>query len=225
MFHGAPKPSGFNRTYPHAITREGVLGSEFNIWSARATPKHNVTLPFTRMLAGPLDYEPGLLNNGTRKTFRPIEEFVMSFGTRANQLAMYVIYESPVQFFSGNPSQGLLEPQFMELLGSIPTVWDTTLVVDASISEYIITAREKDGDWYIGAMTDSVARNFEVPLDFLEQGEYTATICEDGINADRYAGDYKLTTKTVTAAHKLNFMMQPGGGYMARIARKKNNME
>ena len=220
MFHGAPKPSGFNRTYPHAITREAVLGSEFNMWSARATPRHNVTLPFTRMLSGPMDYEPGLLTNGTAKSFRPNDENVMSFGTRTNQLAMYVVYESPVQFFSGNPSQGILEPKFMELLGSIPTIWDTTIVIDAKVAEFIITARSKDGNWYVGAMTDSVKRNFTVPLSFLEQGNYTATICEDGINADRYAADYKITTKTVSSKDSLKFTMQPGGGYMVRLMKK-----
>ena len=222
MFHGAPKPSGFNRTYPHAITREGVLGSEFNIWSAKATPKHNVTLPFTRMLSGPMDYEPGLLNNATAKNFRSVDENVMSFGTRTNQLAMYVVYESPVQFFSGNPSQGLLEPAFMELLGSIPTVWDTTVVTDARIAEYIITARKKDGNWYIGAMTDSVKRTLSIPLDFIGDGEFDATICEDGLNADRYAADYKISSKTVSSKDSLKFILQPGGGYMVRLMKKSS---
>lgn len=220
MFHGAPKPSGFNRTYPHAVTREAVLGSEFNMWSSRATPKHNITLPFTRMLSGPMDYEPGLLTNASAKSFRPIDENVMSYGTRTNQLAMYVVYDSPIQFFSGNPSQGMLEPDFMRLLGSIPTVWDTTVVLDAKVSEYIITAREKDGNWYLGAMTDSVKRNFAFSLSFLEPGEYTATVCEDGINADRYAADYKITTKTVSSKDSLTFTMQSGGGYMVRFIRK-----
>lgn len=217
MFHGASKPSGFNRTYPHAITREGVLGSEYNIWSNKATPVHNVTLPFTRMLAGPMDYEPGLLSNANQKTFRPIGEMVMSYGTRTNQLAMYIVYESPIQFFSGNPSQGILEPEFMELLGSIPTVWDTTIVTDAKVGQYIITARKKDGDWYLGAMTDSVSRKFTIPLKFLEEGKFEATICEDGLNADRYASDYKISTRTVTAQDLLIFTMQPGGGYMVRL--------
>lgn len=220
MFHGAPKPSGFNRTYPHAITREGVLGSEFNMWSAKATPRHNVTLPFTRLLAGPMDYEPGLLDNGTQKTFRPIPEKVMSYGTRANQLAMYVVYESPIQFFSGNPSQGMLEPAFMELLGSIPTVWDTTLVVDAKVAEYIITVRKKDNNWYLGAMTDSISRKFSVPLKFLGEGAFVATICEDGLNADRYASDYSITEKTLTAQDLLTFTLQPGGGCMVRFRKK-----
>lgn len=220
MFHGSPKPSGFTRTYPNAITREGVLGSEYNIWSSKATPSHNVTLPFTRLLAGPMDYEPGLLENGTKKTFRPIEEKVMSYGTRANQLAMYIIYESPVQFFSGNPSQGMLEPQFMELLGSIPTVWDTTIVTDAKVAQYIVTARKKDGDWYLGAMTDSVSRKLSIPLSFLGKNEYIATICEDGVNADRYASDYKLYEKSVSAQDLLTFTMQPGGGFMVKFKKK-----
>lgn len=217
MFHGAPNPSGFNRTYPHAVTREAVLGSEFNIWSDRVTPEHNVTLPFTRMLSGPMDYEPGLLFNGTAKTFRPIPEYVMSQGTRANQLAMYVVYDSPIQFFSGNPSQGMMEPEFMQLLGSIPTVWDTTMVLDAKVGDYIITARKKDNNWYIGAMTDSTAREFTIPLDFTGDKRFTATICEDGINADRYAADYSLTTKNISSKDSLTFTLQPGGGFVARL--------
>lgn len=217
MFHGAPNPAGFNRTYPHAITREGVLGSEFNIWSDRVTSEHNVTLPFTRMLSGPMDYEPGLLYNGTPKTFRPIPEYVMSQGTRANQLAMYVVYDSPVQFFSGNPSQGMMEPAFMNLLGSIPTVWDTTIVLDARVGDYIITARKKENNWYIGAMTDSTARTFTIPLDFIGNQQFTATICEDGINADRFAADYLLTSKNVSTKDSLTFTLQPGGGFVARL--------
>jgi len=168
-----------------------------------------------------MDYEPGLLNNATAKNFRAVDENVMSFGTRTNQLAMYVVYDSPIQFFSGNPSQGTLEPAFMELLGSIPTVWDTTLVLDAKIAEYIITARKKDGNWYVGAMTDSVSRNFSIPLDFLEDGQYAATMCEDGINADRYAADYKMTNRVVTSKENLSFTLQPGGGFMVRLIKKQ----
>ncbi len=157
MFHGAFKPAGFNRTYPNAVTREGVLGSEYNIWSEKPTPEHNLLLPFIRMTSGPMDYEPGILDNATAKTFRPIGEKVMSIGTRCQQAAMFIVYESPMQIFAGNPSQGLLEPQFMELLGSIPTTWDTTIVVDGKIGDYIITARRKGDDWFIGAMTDWTA--------------------------------------------------------------------
>jgi alpha-glucosidase len=124
MYHGAYKPAGFGRTFPNAVTRESVLGSEYNIWSDKATPDHNLMLPFIRMVSGPMDYEPGILDNSSKKTFRPIEEKVMAPGTRCHQLAMFVVYDSPMQIFSGNPSQGFMEPAFMELLGSIPTVWD-----------------------------------------------------------------------------------------------------
>ncbi len=217
MFHGAFKPAGFNRTYPHAVTREAVLGSEYNIWSSKATPKHNLLLPYIRMTAGPMDYEPGILDNATAKTFRPVEEKVMSFGTRCQQLAMYVVYESPIQFFSGNPSQGLLEPDFMELLGSIPTTWDTTIVLDGRLGEYIITARKKNNEWFIGAMNDLSKRSFTIPLDFLENESYAATICEDGINADRYASDYRLYSQKLSPRDSVTIRMAPGGGYLLRL--------
>ena len=141
MFHGAYPPKGFNRTYPNNITREGVLGSEYNAWSDKPTPAHNCTIPFTRMLAGPLDYEPGLLDNATPKMFRAIWGKVMSQTTRCQQLAMFIVYDNPMQIFSGNPSQGYLEPAFMELLGSFPTVWDTTMILQARVAEQIVTAR------------------------------------------------------------------------------------
>lgn len=220
MFHGAFKGAGFSRTWPNAITREGVLGSEYNIWSEKATPEHDLLLPFIRMTAGPMDYEPGILDNATLKTFRPISEKVMSLGTRCHQAAMFVVYESPITIFSGNPSQGMLEPRFMELLGSVPTVWDTTIVADAKLGDYIVTARKKDNDWFIGAMTDWTGREITIPLDFLPAGNYEAEICEDGINADRYPSDYTITTKTLSAKEKLTIKMAPGGGCLIRL--KKN---
>src|SRR4029077_7470676 len=108
-------------------------------------------------------------------------------GTRCHQLAMFVVYDNPMQIFSGNPSQGLKEPAFMDLLGGIPTVWDQTIIPDAKLGEYIITARKKGDDWFIGAMTNWTARRLDLDLDFLDEGTYSATVCEDGINADHYA--------------------------------------
>ena len=217
MFHGAYKPAGFGRTYPNAITRESVLGSEYNIWSEKATPSHDLILPFIRMVSGPMDYEPGLLENASRSTFRPIPEKVMSQGTRCHQLAMFVVYDNPMEFFSGNPSQGLQEPQFMEFLGSIPTVWDETKVLDGKLGEYLITARNKEKDWYIGAMTNWTERDQSIRLDFLEDGDYSATLCEDGLNAARYASDYRISAKTVHKNDILQIRMAPGGGYVVRI--------
>jgi len=217
MFHGAYPPKGFNRTYPNNITREGVLGSEYNAWSDKPAAAHNVTLAFTRMLAGPLDYEPGILDNATTKQFKPIWGKVMSQTTRCQQLAMFVVYDSPLQIFSGNPSQGYLEPRFMELLGSIPTSWDTTIVVDARIGEYIITARKKGNDWFIGGMTDSSARNVSINLSFLSKGNYTAIVCRDGINADRNAMDYVIEEKTLTQNDNLDIHLAPNGGFLVRL--------
>ncbi len=220
MFHGAFKGAGFSRTYPNAITREGVLGSEYNIWSEKATPEHDLLLPFIRMTAGPMDYEPGILDNATQKTFRPISEKVMSMGTRCHQAAMFVVYESPITIFSGNPSQGMMEPRFMELLGSIPTVWDTTIVLDGKIGDYIITARKKGNDWYIGAMTDWTGRELSIDLSFLDEGNYIAEICEDGINADRYPSDYSIKTQAVNKKATRSIKMAPGGGYLMRLKKQ-----
>jgi alpha-glucosidase len=220
MFHGAYPPKGFNRTYPNNITREGVLGSEYNAWSNKVTASHNCIIPFTRMLAGPLDYEPGLLDNATSKQFKPIWGKVMSQTTRCQQLAMFVVYDDPLPIFSGNPSQGYLEPKFMNLLGSIPAGWDTTIILDAKAGEYIITARRKNNDWYIGGMTDSSARDINIDLSFLNNGNYTATICKDGINADRNAMDYAIEEKTLTANDKLQIHLAPAGGFLIRLKKE-----
>jgi alpha-glucosidase len=217
MYHGAYKPAGFSRTWPNAITRESVLGSEYNAWSEKPSPEHNLVLPFIRMTAGPMDYEPGILDNATQKTFRPIWEKVMSSGTRCHQAAMFVVYESPVQLFSGNPSQGLLEPEFMELIGSVPTTWDTTIVLDGKVGDYIVTARKKGDEWYIGAMTDWTARDLKLDLGFLGSGDYEATICQDGVNADRYASDYTISKRKVTAKAIMDMHLAPGGGCLMRI--------
>ncbi|MGC4036254.1 MAG: glycoside hydrolase family 97 protein [Chitinophagaceae bacterium] len=218
MYHGAYKPAGFGRTYPNAITRESVLGSEYNIWSGKATPDHNLLLPFIRMVAGPMDYEPGILDNATKKTFRSIEEKVMAPGTRCHQLAMFVVYDSPLQIFSGNPSQGYLEPIFMELLGSIPTVWDETKIIDGIAGQYIITARKKGDDWFIGSMSNWQPRELKLSLDFLDAStEYNATICEDGINADRYASDYIIRETRLNNKDSITIKLAPGGGFLLRL--------
>jgi len=220
MYHGAYAPKGFNRTYPNAVTREGVLGSEYNVWSEKVTPHHDCMLPFTRMLAGSFDYEPGFLNNATKAGFRNIEGMPMSYGTRCHQLAMFVVYDSPIQIFSGNPSQGLTEPAFMDLLGSIPTGWDETIIPEAKVGEYIVTARLKGHDWYIGGLTDWTIRDFNLKLDFLEEGAYTATLCKDGVNAEKYAADYNISTWTVNKQSIVPIHMAPGGGFLLRL--KKN---
>jgi alpha-glucosidase len=145
----------------------------------------------------------------------------MSQGTRCHQLAMFIVYDNPMQIFSGNPSQALTEPQFMEFLGSIPTVWDETLIPEAAAGEYIITARKKDQDWFIGGMTNWTARDFSLALDFLGDGNYRAEIVKDGINADRYAADYTMESIPVTRKTVLPLHLAPGGGFAIRISRTR----
>lgn len=220
MFHGSYPPKGFNRTYPNAVAREAVLGSEYNMWSNRVSPEHDVQLAFIRMLAGPLDYEPGMLSNATIKSFHNAEGYVMSLGTRSHQLSMYVVYDSPIQFFAGNPSQGLLEPEYMELLASIPTTWDETKILNASVGEYIVTARKHDRDWYIGGMTNWTERDLDLDLSFLEEGEYAMTICKDGPNAEKYAADYQIEQSAIRKGGKQIIHLAPGGGFLIKLKKK-----
>ena len=220
MYHGSYPPKGFNRTYPNAVTREGVMGSEYNIGSDKVTPHHDLMLPFTRMLAGSFDYEPGLLNNATKGGFRPIEGMPMSFGTRCHQLAMFVVYDNPIQIFAGNPSQGSNEPEFMNLLGSVPTTWDETIIPEAKVGEYIVTGRKKNNDWYIAGLTDWTPRDFSLKLDILGEGTFTVTLCRDGINAEKYPADYNIGSFEVTGKTIVPIHLAPGGGFLLKIIKK-----
>jgi len=216
-FHGAYKPTGLIRTYPNVITSEGVKGLENSKWSKDVTPEHDVTLPFIRMLAGPMDYTPGAMLNAQDKDFAASFNRPMSQGTRCHQLAMYVVYESPLQMLADNPSNYLREPECMEFLAGVPAVWDQTKALDAKVGDYVLVARRHGKDWYVGAMTDWTARTLTADLSFLGAGSYEAQIYQDGVNADRYAGDYKKTTRTVTAKDKIEVKLAPGGGWAARL--------
>lgn len=209
--HGAYKPTGLRRTYPNLLTREGVLGLEYNKWSYRDTPTHEVTIPFTRMLAGPMDYTPGCFNNATREQFRPRSVHPMCQGTRAHQLAMYVVFLSPLEMLSDYPGDYLHQPGF-EFLEKVPTVWDATRVLDGEPSEYVTIARRHGRDWYLGSMTNWTARNLNVPLSFLGPGKWTAQVFADGPNADQNAKSLSVTTKGVTAADTLPLHLASGGG-------------
>jgi alpha-glucosidase len=216
-FHGAQKPATMTRTWPNLINTEGVRGMEWSKWSAESEPEHNVTLPFTRMFLGPLDYTPGAMRNATKTTFAAINHQPMAMGTRCHQLAMYVVYEGPLQMLSDSPSNYLREPEAMEFLAAVPTEWDETKVLDAKIADYVLVARRNGRDWYVGAMTDWTARDLEVALSFLPEGSFTIDAYQDGANADRYASDYKKTTSQVGKASKLKIHLAPGGGWAARI--------
>jgi alpha-glucosidase len=216
-FHGDQKPATMTRTWPNLISTEGVRGMEWSKWSADSEPKHNVTLPFTRMFLGPMDYTPGAMRNATRTTFAAIHGQPMALGTRCHQLAMYVVFESPLQMLSDSPSNYLREPEIMEYLGPVPTEWDETKVLDARIADYVVVARRNGKDWYVGAMTDWTARNLEIDLSFLPEGTFTMEVYQDGVNADRYASDYKKTTVQVNRTTKVKLPLASGGGWAARI--------
>jgi len=216
-FHGDQKPATMTRTWPNLINTEGVRGMEWSKWSWDSEPKHNVTLPFTRMFLGPMDYTPGAMRNATQKAFAPINAQPMALGTRCHQLAMYVVYEAPLQMLSDSPTNYLREPEIMDFLGPVPTEWDETKVLDAKIAEYVLVARRNGNDWYVGAMTDWTPRDLEVDLSFLPEGKFTMESYEDGVNADRFASDYKKTTTQVDKISKVNVHLAPGGGWAARI--------
>jgi alpha-glucosidase len=216
-FHGGQKPASMTRTWPNLINTEGLRGLEWSKWSWDSEPKHNLTLPFTRMFLGPMDYTPGAMRNATRLTFAAINHQPMSLGTRCHQLAMYVVYEGPLQMLSDSPSNYLREPEIMEFLGPVPTEWDESRVLDGRISDYVLVARRNGKDWYAGAMTDWTARDLEVDFSFLPEGNFTMEAYQDGVNADRNASDYNKSTTAVSKTTKLKIHLAPGGGWAARI--------
>ncbi len=218
-FHGAYKPTGLYRTYPNVITNEGVKGLENSKWSEDANPWMAVTLPFIRMLAGPMDYTPGAMINATQNAFRYIWETPMSQGTRCHQLAMYVNFESPLQMLADSPTHYYKEAECLEFLSQVPTVWDDTKVLEAKVSEYIITTRRNGDKWYIGGMTNWTPRDFNLDFSFLPKGNYKIDIWQDGINADRNANDYKKLSQEITNETKMNIHLAPGGGWAAIISK------
>lgn len=216
-FHGAQRSVTMTRTWPNVITNEGVRGLEWSKWSSDANPEHNVTLAFTRMFLGPMDYTPGAMVNASQKNFAQVFERPMSLGTRCHQLAMYVVYESPLQMLADSPSHYLREPEVMEFLAPVPSVWDETKVLAARMGDYVAVARRKGGDWYIGAMTDWTARELELDLSFLPRGSFQMEAYQDGANASRYGDDYRKTKTEVNRTTKLRIRLAEGGGWAARI--------
>lgn len=218
-FHGAYKPDGISRTYPHVISREGVRGLENNKWSTFPNPEHDLTLPFTRMVCGPMDFTPGAMKNATKQNFNPVFTEPMSMGTRCHQLAMYVVFESPLQMLADNPSNYKREPECLHFLSQVPTEWDDTKVLDAKVGDYVMVARRNGTIWYVGGMTDWTARNMTVNLNFLPEGTYSVEIYKDGINADKAAVDYKYETVQKKNTDQINLHMAPGGGFVLRIVK------
>jgi alpha-glucosidase len=220
-FHGTHKPAGLNRTYPNVLNFEAVHGLEqLKFPTSVNQVVYDVTAPFIRQLAGPMDYTQGAMRNATQKNFRSVYGEPMSQGTRCRQLAAYVVFESPLSMLCDSPSNYAKEKECTGFISSVPTVWDNTLVMDGQVGAYIAIARQKGNDWYIGALTNWEARTLDLDLSFLGTGDYVAEVFRDGINADKAACDYKKEILPIRADKKLKIAMAPGGGCAIRMEKR-----
>ena len=212
-FHGAYKPTGLNRTYPNVLNHEGVYGLEQAKWDNESDLVTNeVTIPFIRMLAGPLDYTQGAMKNANKNNFAAIYTEPMSQGTRCRQLAEYVIFESPFNMLCDSPSNYLSEEECTQFIASVPTTWDETIVLDGKVGEYLVIARRKDFHWYVGAITNWEERDLYLDLSVLPNfGAKSGHIFRDGPNANRVARDYVSETAQVMG-NKLKVHLAKGGG-------------
>lgn len=218
-FHGTYKPTGLQRTYPNVINFEGVHGLEQMKWSESNIDQvtYDVTIPFIRMVAGPMDYTQGAMRNAIRANYTPVNSEAMSQGTRCRQLAQYIVFDSPLNMLADSPSNYMREPECTKFIVSMPTTWDNTIALDGKIAQYIAMARRKGDTWYVGTLTDWDARVIELDLSFLGTGNYMAEIFYDGINADRIGCDYIKKNVNIPANRKLSIPMAPGGGCAMKI--------
>lgn len=217
-FHGMHKPDGLQRTYPNVLNYEGVKGLENSKWTPHDdVPRYDVTLPFVRMLAGPMDYTPGAMRNASKAEFHPSNALPMSQGTRCHQLAMYVVFEAPLQMLADSPSAYQKEPESTDFIARVPTTFDQTVALAGQVGEYVALGRRKGDTWYVGAMSNWTARDLPLDCSFLGSGTYEAVIFQDGVNADRDATDYRREVRRVTAKDKLTLHLGSGGGWAARF--------
>jgi alpha-glucosidase len=217
-FHGAYKPTGMIRTWPNQITREGIMGNEYNKWSRRVTAEHRVTLPFTRFLAGPGDFTPGGFVNRSSEQFQPHVTPTQVQSTRAGQLALFVAYDSPVMCVCDHPIniRGRPGSDFLKL---VPTVWDDTRVLSGAVGEHLVVARRSGQDWYLGALNNDVIRVKTVGLDFLGPGKWRLRWWRDAADSGDHADHLEVEERDVSAADTLDLHMAPGGGAVIRFVR------
>ena len=216
-YHGVFKPTGLQKTYPNVIGFEGVKGLENYKWATEDQPRYVVSIPFIRMMAGPMDYTPGAMRNSNKANYRPINSNPMSMGTRCQQLAMYVVFEAPLQMLSDNPTIYMREQECTDFITSVPLTFDETVPIDGKVGEYLALARRKGTTWYVGAMTNWTERDLSLDFSFLGEGDFQAVFFKDGINADRDGTDYKKEEIKISSSTKLNIHLAPGGGWAARI--------
>lgn len=222
-YHGL-KPFGIQRAYPNIFNFEGVKGLENSKWEPRVgdgplhnQPRYDVTAPYLRMLAGPMDYTPGAMMNAMKDSFFGNNDHPMSQGTRVHQMAMYTTFEAPLQMMADSPTKYIQNQECTDFIAQIPTTFDETVALDGQLGEYTVIARRKGSVWYVAAMTDWTARDLTISLDFIGEGQHTADIFADGVNAHKEATDYKHTQQTVTSKDRLTVHLSSGGGWTAII--------
>jgi len=212
--HGAYPPAGLNRTWPNFITQEGIMGAEYNKWSRRVTATHNVSLAFTRMLLGPLDYTPGGFRNATPETFQVINSPPQVQTTRGHGLGMFVVYESPFQMVADSPDVYENAAGF-DFVKAVPTAWDETRFLDGEIDDFVAVARRKGGDWFIGVMGNEEPREISLPLGFLGDGKFRARIYEDGTTPTAL----NESTRDVASSDTLKLKLAPSGGAAVQLVK------
>ena len=221
-FHGVSKPTGIQRTFPNVLNYEGVYGLEQTKWpdpQGTDMPYNDVTIPFLRMFAGPVDYTQGAMRNAAKRNYCSLYYEPMSQGTRVHQLALYMIFDSPLNMLCDSPSNYEQEQESTDFISSVPTVWDETIALNGEVGKYITMARRSGKDWFLGSITNWDERELELDLSFLESGEYKLLYFQDGVNAARIGTDYKSGEIKLDSVKdkKLKINMAPGGGYCAKI--------
>jgi len=222
-FHGMYKPTGIQRTFPNILNFEGVKGLENNKWTPNDdVPLYDCTIPFIRMMAGPMDYTPGAMRNATKSEFKPSHYNPMSQGTRCHQLALYTIFEAPLQMMADSPTAYMQEQESTDFIAKTPTTFDETVALDGEVGKYVSIARKKANTWYLGAITNWDSREITIYFSFLEKGKkFEAEIFSDGLNADKAAVDYKREIITVDSTTKLKYRLANGGGLAMIIQPQK----
>ena len=222
-YHGYFAPTGMNRTYPNILNYEGVFGMEEARWAKKETdmPKYDVTFPFIRMMAGNVDFTPGAMRNGTRTNWVECYENPVSMGTRCHQLACYVIHDSPFTMLCDAPTNYEREPEYVNIITSVPDAWDETRILQGKMGQFIVSARRHHNDWYVAGQTNWDERELLLSFDFLPAGEtYHATIVTDGINANHHAEDYHVATKPLAAGDQLKIRLASGGGFLVKLTKQ-----
>jgi alpha-glucosidase len=220
QFHGSYKPTGEERTFPHLFNREGVLNLEYLKWSDLCSPEHSVNVAYTRLVAGPVDFHLGGFRAVPRGDFEPRDLMPVVLGTRCNQLALYVVFDNPMPMVADDPSAYEGQPGF-EFVAEVPTTWDETRFVAGQAGEYVVVARRSGDAWYLGGITNWAARDISLPLGFLGDGQFAASLYVDRSLDGKNPNELQQEQRDVTATTKLEVSLASGGGVAAVFRLKK----